>query len=82
VFVLFQTDPLFNKTSAAFDEGGTAGLLLNHLHCRDDMSELVLDSNTVMSEVEEHGPQTQETQTKLQPAAMKDLKSRCRRHLL
>ena len=27
----FEVDPLFSKTSAAFDEGGTGGLLLNHL---------------------------------------------------
>ena len=44
----FQVDPLFKKTSAAFDEGGTGGLLLNHLRCLDDSSELVLDSNTVV----------------------------------
>ena len=27
----FEVDPLFQKTSAAFDEGGVEGLLLNHL---------------------------------------------------
>ena len=27
----FDVDPLFRKTSAAFDEGGARGLLLNHL---------------------------------------------------
>jgi len=27
----FTVDPLFRKTSAAFDEGGAHGLLLNHL---------------------------------------------------
>lgn len=40
-------DPLFHKTSASFDEGGTRGLLLNHLRCRDDSCEILLDSNTV-----------------------------------
>ncbi len=30
----FEVDPLFSKTSAAFDEGGTGGLLLNHLRYR------------------------------------------------
>ena len=41
-------DPLFSKTSAAFDEGGTGGLLVNHLRCLDDTSELILDSSTVV----------------------------------
>ncbi|XP_071494851.1 condensin complex subunit 2-like isoform X1 [Diadema antillarum] len=45
----FEPDPLFQRTSAAFDEGGSFGLLLNHLHCRDDGCELLLDSNTVLS---------------------------------
>ena len=27
----FTVDPLFKKTSADFDEGGAAGLLMNHL---------------------------------------------------
>ena len=27
----FEVDPLFSKTSAAFDEGGTGGLMMNHL---------------------------------------------------
>jgi hypothetical protein len=34
--------------SAAFDEGGTSGLLLNNLRCLDDTSQLVLDSNTIV----------------------------------
>ena len=38
---------MFHKTSAAFDEGGTGGLLLNHLFVRDDSCELLLDSSTV-----------------------------------
>lgn len=43
----FEVDPLFHKTSASFDEGGTRGLLLNHLSCRDDSCETLLDSNTI-----------------------------------
>lgn len=38
---------MFHKTSAAFDEGGTEGLLMNHLFVRDDMCEVLLDSNVV-----------------------------------
>ena len=34
--------------SATFDEGGTAGLLLNHLRLLTDDCELVLDPGTVM----------------------------------
>ncbi|XP_071793554.1 condensin complex subunit 2-like [Asterias amurensis] len=45
----FEMDPLFHKTSAAFDEGGTYGLLLNHLVCRDDDCELLLDSTELVS---------------------------------
>ncbi|XP_038070775.1 condensin complex subunit 2-like isoform X2 [Patiria miniata] len=54
----FEMDPLFHKTSAAFDEGGTFGLLLNHLTCRDDECELLLDSTSLASTV---GTQTDET---------------------
>ncbi|ELU01811.1 hypothetical protein CAPTEDRAFT_224498 [Capitella teleta] len=43
----FEVDPLFHKTSAAFDEGGSGGLLLNHLNCMTDACELTLDSQTV-----------------------------------
>eukprot|EP00911_Craspedida_sp_UC1_P002897 UC1_evm1s2114 len=32
----FDVDPLFHKTSAAFDEGGARGLLLNHLAVRSN----------------------------------------------
>jgi len=45
----FTVDPLFKKTSSAFDEGGVKGLLLNHLsvygNCR-----LVFDSNDSINE--------------------------------
>jgi condensin complex subunit 2 len=42
----FLIDPLFRKTSAAFDEGGAKGLLLNHLsvHHVNHGCELVFDS--------------------------------------
>ena len=40
---------MFQKTSAAFDEGGTSGLLLGSLRCLDDFCGLVLDSNTVVT---------------------------------
>ncbi|KAK5583701.1 hypothetical protein RB653_005299 [Dictyostelium firmibasis] len=40
----FMVDPLFGKTSAAFDEGGAKGLLLNNLSIYGDCK-LVFDSN-------------------------------------
>ena len=46
---MLQVDPLFHKTSAAFDEGGVKGLLLNHLSVRDDTCELLLDSTAVIA---------------------------------
>eukprot|EP00912_Choanoflagellata_sp_UC4_P000167 UC4_evm2s108 len=40
----FREDPLFNQTSAKFDEGGPKGLLLNHIPV-DISSHLVFDSS-------------------------------------
>jgi hypothetical protein len=40
----FQVDPLFRKTSAAFDEAGARGLLLNNLHVQG-ACHLVFDSS-------------------------------------
>ncbi|EDQ86567.1 uncharacterized protein MONBRDRAFT_28164 [Monosiga brevicollis MX1] len=40
----FDVDPLFKHMSAAFDEGGARGLLLNHLNTRDDGA-LLFDSH-------------------------------------
>lgn len=40
----FDVDPLFRKTSAAFDEGGARGLLLNHLFVQH-RAELLFDSS-------------------------------------
>lgn len=43
----FEVDPLFQKTSASFDEGGSGGLLLSHLQCTSDACQLTLDSQAV-----------------------------------
>jgi len=40
----FDVDPLFQKTSAKFDEGGAKGLLLNNLFVNPDLN-LMLDSH-------------------------------------
>ncbi|KAJ7356351.1 hypothetical protein OS493_025460 [Desmophyllum pertusum] len=58
----FEVDPLFHKTSAAFDEGGTGGLLLNHLFVRDDSCELLLDSTTVTMTTRDSSSEGQTTQ--------------------
>jgi len=74
----FEVDPLFQKTSATFDEGGTGGLLLNHLHCRDDTSEIVLDSNTVIMNIDHHedAPNTQKQRAN-KIVKIKELKDLC-----
>ncbi|KAI9229203.1 MAG: condensin complex subunit 2/barren [Piptocephalis tieghemiana] len=42
----FSVDPLFQKTSADFDEGGARGLLLNHLSTHGDLR-IVFDAGDV-----------------------------------
>lgn len=44
----FEVDPMFKVMSAAFDEGGSSGLLLNNLRSFDNSQQLVLDANTVI----------------------------------
>ena len=53
---------MFHKTSAAFDEGGAGGLLLNHLFVRDDSCELLLDSTTVTMTTRDASSEGQTTQ--------------------
>ena len=62
IILVLQVDPLFHKTSAAFDEGGTGGLLLNHLFVRDDSCELLLDSTTVTMTTRDVSSEGQTTQ--------------------
>lgn len=45
----FSVDPLFRKTSAAFDEGGAKGLLFNHLTIHK-CCEIVFDSSEMNNE--------------------------------
>ena len=61
-FLCCQVDPLFHKTSAAFDEGGTGGLLLNHLFVRDDSCELLLDSAAITMTTRDVSSEGQTTQ--------------------
>ena len=48
-----QVDPLFHMMSAAFDEGGSSGLLLNNLRSFDSKQQLILDSNTLITPVDD-----------------------------
>jgi len=47
----FEVDPFFHKTSAAFDEGGTAGLLSYQLHSKSDLNNLMMDSSIKVNDV-------------------------------
>ena len=53
-----QVDPLFQKMSATFDEGGTEGLLLYHLNTLDNTCSLVLDASTVVNAPDRRNSQT------------------------
>ncbi|XP_048585600.1 condensin complex subunit 2 [Nematostella vectensis] len=57
----FEVDPLFHKTSAVFDEGGTQGLLLNFLSVCDDSCELLLDSNAIVTPARDSTTEAQST---------------------
>jgi condensin complex subunit 2 len=48
----FTVDPLFKKTSADFDEGGAAGLLMNHLSS-DATMRVVFDAGDAKVEQED-----------------------------
>lgn len=52
ITAFWQVDPLFKVMSAAFDEGGSSGLLLNNLRCFDDRQDLVLDSSSDVAQVD------------------------------
>lgn len=48
----FEVDPLFKVMSAAFDEGGSSGLLLNNLRTFDDQQDLILDSTSAIVQLD------------------------------
>ncbi|GAA5833740.1 hypothetical protein JCM11251_003216 [Rhodosporidiobolus azoricus] len=52
----FTVDPLFKKTSADFDEGGAAGLLMNHLSVDGGMR-VVFDAGDARLEMDEEDPE-------------------------
>ncbi|GAA5868066.1 hypothetical protein JCM8547_000795 [Rhodosporidiobolus lusitaniae] len=60
----FTVDPLFKKTSADFDEGGAAGLLMNHLSVDGGMR-VVFDAGDARLEMDEED-QDEETRRELE----------------
>ncbi|KAK6185759.1 hypothetical protein SNE40_007921 [Patella caerulea] len=59
----FEVDPMFQVTSAAFDEGGVSGLLLNNLQCFDDGQQLILDSSTQVSIIDDKSLEERKSQS-------------------
>ena len=51
----FDVDPLFKKTSAAFDEGGAKGLLLNHLSVFNNC-QIIFDSSDAITDADSLDP--------------------------
>ena len=56
----FEVDPMFQMMSAAFDEGGASGLLLNRLRCWDNSQALILDSSTQVNVIEDVEPEEEQ----------------------
>lgn len=55
----FAVDPLFRKTSAAFDQGGARGLLLNHISSQG-RCQLVFDSSDSVDTLGKASPQEEQ----------------------
>ncbi|KAB7503346.1 hypothetical protein Anas_13922, partial [Armadillidium nasatum] len=61
----FDVDPLFKKTATQFDEGTAGGgQFLNTLQFLDERSQLVLDSDAVLTDLE-RGKQKNDNETTL-----------------
>ncbi|KAL4231117.1 hypothetical protein ACF0H5_008700 [Mactra antiquata] len=70
----FEVDPLFKMMSAAFDEGGSSGLLLSNLRTFDNTQSLVLDSNTLITPVDDlNTSRLEERQNHVDVTEYKDL---------
>lgn len=65
-------DPLFKSLTIAFAEGLSSGLLLSALSCYTDSSELVLDSTTVIDDIESQPV----SKTNKDPVGMSDIKGK------
>ena len=63
--------------SAAFDEGGSSGLLLNNLRSFDSQQQLVLDSNTLICPTDD--PDTSRLEERQQSVEASEIKGKfCR----
>lgn len=65
-------DPLFKSLTTAFAEGLSSGLLLSALSCYTDSSELVLDSTTIIDDIESQPV----SKTNKDPVGMSDIKGK------
>lgn len=65
-------DPLFQVMSAAFDEGGSGGLLLSNLQTFDNTQKLVLDSSTIIAPID--NLESSQIETRKEPADVTDYK--------
>ena len=61
---------MFKVMSAAFDEGGSSGLLLNNLRCFDDRQSLILDSSSDITQVD-----YSEDPSQIKPLDMSEIKA-------
>lgn len=66
----YEMDPLFKSLTTAFAEGLSSGLLLSALSCYTDSSELVLDSTTIIDDIESQPV----SKTNKDPVGMSDIK--------
>ena len=60
--------------SAAFDEGGSSGLLLNNLRSFDSKQQLILDSSTLITPVDD--PDTSRLEERQQFVDASEIKGR------
>ena len=67
-------DPFFQKMSAAFDEGGTGGLLLTQLRCFDSTSQLAFDSSTIVTPGDDAARDDDPSTT---PLDLQDFRGKC-----
>eukprot|EP00794_Sanderia_malayensis_P005627 gene5627-6323_t len=72
----FEVDPFFHKTSATFDEGGTKGLLLNHLLIKDESYELMLDSRKEVKSADDEDVINNNKSVSVNLHAFKDISSK------
>jgi condensin complex subunit 2 len=69
----FTVDPLFTKTSEAFDEGGPKGLLMNHLNVLNGCNLIFDSSDAAVTAAGEQSHESNETTFKIAPSLQASL---------